>query len=283
MAINQSALRIIEDLLFSHTGQQLTENRKWRVESALSLVFEKYDVDSIEQFATKLVTEKDPILVQDTIDALVNNETYFYRDRPTFDQLPKEILPELAERRKASKSLNIWSAGCSTGQEAHSLAMEFADKPEKWRNWSISILGTDISHKAIAAAKRATFSQFDVQRGLGISQLLKHFAEVPTGWQLSAEIRTATRFTTHNVIEAAPIRQKFDLILCRNVLLYFDPATRAKAFERLHDALKPDGFIMLGAGETVVGRTELFLPSGKRPSVFEPVPSKTLTDFAPAA
>lgn len=283
MVMNQSALRIIEGLLFRHTGQQLTESRKWRVESALQSTLQKYDLGSIEALAARLVTSKEPQLIQDTVDAMVNNETYFFRDRPTFDQLPEEILPELAQRRQADKSLNIWSAGCSTGQEPHSLTMEFADKPEKWRDWSISILGTDISHTAIAAAKRATFSQFDVQRGLGINQLLKHFAEVPNGWQLSADIRAATRFSVHNVIEAAPVRQKFDLILCRNVLLYFDPATRQKAFARLHEALKPDGFIMLGAGETVVGRTQMFQPSGKRPSIFEPIPRGKTPAFAPAA
>ena len=270
MAVNQATFQVIENLLYEHTGQQLGQSRQWRAENALANITKKYDVEDIHQLAQRLSASQDAGLAQDIVEALVNNETYFFRDRPTFDQLPTQILPTLAKRRDQKRSLRIWSAGCSTGQEAHSLAMEIASRPKDWANWSISILGTDISRNAIATAKQATFSHFDVQRGLAITQLLKHFTEVASGWQLSPEIRKMTRFVEHNLHNEPPSREKFDLILCRNVLLYFDQTTRRQAFARLHEALAPDGFLMLGAGETVVGRTDKFIPSEKRPSIFEP-------------
>lgn len=282
MAVKEAALTIIEDLLFAQTGQQLTESRKWRVESALSEVCVNHNLSTVEELICRLATSNDKILAQDIVDALVNNETYFFRDRSTFDQLLSDILPELAKRREQTRRLEIWSAGCSTGQEAHSLAMEFAAKSQQWQDWSISVLGTDVSHTAIAAAKRAIFSQFDVQRGLGIDQLLAYFSKTPCGWQLSREIASATRFVVHNLIDRPLGRSKFDLILCRNVLLYFDPVIRQRAFERLYEALEPDGFLMLGAGETVVGCTQMFVPSTERPGIFEPVPANKLSDLIPA-
>ena len=212
-----------------------------------------------------------PDLSQQVVEALLNNETYFFRDKPTFDQLPEDIIPELARRRSNIKRLSIWCAGCSTGQEVHSLAMMFADAPQLWSDWTIDILGTDVSHRAINSARNGVYSQFEVQRGLGIAQMLAHFDETGAGWEVKETTRNRSRFLQHNILTEAPSRSRFDLILCRNVLLYFDQATRAKAFSRLQNALAEDGFLMLGAGETVVGQTDRFVPSPKRPSIYEPV------------
>jgi chemotaxis protein methyltransferase CheR len=204
------------------------------------------------------------------VEALLNNETYFFRDKPTFDQLPGEILPELAQRRRDARRLSIWSAGCSTGQEVYSLAMLFADQAERWQGWTIDILGTDVSHRAINAARSGCYSQFEVQRGLGVTQMLRHFDETPRGWQVREDVRRMVRFSQHNMLGAYPGRIPFDLVLCRNVLLYFDRSTRSEAFSRLGHAVMPDGFLMLGAGETVVGQTDRFVPTARRASFFEP-------------
>ncbi|HSJ78836.1 MAG TPA: CheR family methyltransferase, partial [Erythrobacter sp.] len=182
------------------------------------------------------------------------------------------ILPELAERRRHSRLLSIWSAGCSTGQEVYSLAMMFADQPERWQGWSIDILGTDVSHRAVASALSGLYSQFEVQRGLGVTQMLRHFDETPGGWQIREDARRVARFRQHNILGAHPGRMPFDLVLCRNVLLYFDTPTRNEAFMRLASALQGDGFLMLGAGETVVGQTDRFVPTAKRASFFELLP-----------
>ena len=273
MEVSQASYQIIADLLEARTGQHLTESRKWRVGSALAGVFREYGISNVDQLVCLLDegsgTRAGQELSQKVVEALLNNETYFFRDKPTFDQLPENVLPELAERRAAQRRLSIWCAGCSTGQEVHSLAMGFAEQKDRWDGWTIDILGTDVSNHAITAARSGLYSQFEVQRGLSVAQMLRHFQETPRGWQIRDETRAVTRFQQHNVLHDPPSRQRFDLILCRNVLLYFDRDTREVAFNRLSSALAPDGFLMLGAGETVVGQTRTFAPSSQRASIYE--------------
>jgi len=274
---SEASHQIIADLLAARTGQHLTESRRWRVNSALAGIFREHGISNVDQLVCLLASPRtgpeSPDLSQDVVEALLNNETYFFRDKPTFDQLPQEILPELARRRSNVKRLSIWSAGCSTGQEVYSLAMLFAEQKERWHGWTIELLGTDVSHRAVNAARSGLYSQFEVQRGLGVAQMLRHFEETAYGWQIREDTRRMVHFRQHNVLGPHPGRQPFDLVLCRNVLLYFDRTTRAAAFERLASAVMPDGFLMLGAGETVIGQTERFLPSSQRASFFEPLQS----------
>jgi chemotaxis protein methyltransferase CheR len=276
MDASEASHQIIADLLAEHTGQHLTESRRWRVNSALSGIFREYGISNVDQLVCLLESPvrgpESPDLSQEVVEALLNNETYFYRDKPTFDQLPAQILPELAKRRQNVRRLSIWSAGCSTGQEVYSLAMLFAEQAEQWRGWTIDILGTDVSHRAINSARSGLYSQFEVQRGLGVAQMLRFFDETPSGWQVCDEVRRMVRFRQHNMLSAQhPGRIPFDLVLCRNVLLYFDRDTRTRAFDSLASAAMPDGFLMLGAGETVVGQTQRFVPTAKRASFFEPL------------
>jgi chemotaxis protein methyltransferase CheR len=186
---------------------------------------------------------------------LLNNETYFFRDRGPFDVLQRHALPELAQRREKSKRLRIWSAGCSTGQEVYSLAMLFAEAPEQWRGWTIDILGTDVSTSCVERARSGVFTQFEIQRGLGINQMIKWFEEVADGWRAVEALRKPVRFQVHNLLEPAPHPGDFDIVLCRNVLLYLSPEKKAFAFERIAGAMAQDGWLMLGAGETVIGQT----------------------------
>jgi chemotaxis protein methyltransferase CheR len=273
---SEASHQIIADLLESRTGQHLTESRRWRVNSALAGIFRTHGISNVDQLVCLLAAPPAdcPDLAQEVVEALLNNETYFFRDKPTFDQLPAEILPELHQRRRDVRRLSIWSAGCSTGQEVYSLAMLFAEQAERWQGWSIDILGTDVSHRAINAARSGIYSPFEVQRGLGVAQMLRHFDETPRGWQVRGPVRAMVRFQQHNLLgDPYPARLPFDLVLCRNVLLYFDRLTRAAAFARLNQAIMPDGFLMLGAGETVVGQTDRFVPAARRASFFEPAPS----------
>ncbi|MHA7819373.1 MAG: CheR family methyltransferase [Erythrobacter sp.] len=273
MEVSQASYQIIADLLATRTGQHLTESRRWRVGTALSGVFREHGISNVDQLVCLLDEPRrrthDRDLATEVVEALLNNETYFFRDRPTFDQIPDDILPDLARKRAHARRISIWCAGCSTGQEVHSLAMLFEDQKERWDGWTIDILGTDISHKAIRAARTGLYSQFEVQRGLGVAQMLRHFEETPAGWQIKDHVRHITRFQQHNVLSDPPARARFDLVLCRNVLLYFDPDTRGLAFQRLASAMAHDGYLMLGAGETVVGQTRAFAPSQKRLSLYE--------------
>ncbi len=273
MEVSQASYQIIADLLAERTGQHLTESRRWRVGTALAGVFREHGISNVDQLVCLLDEPRrrshDRDLATQVVEALLNNETYFFRDKPTFDQIPEDILPELARRRKHARRLSIWCAGCSTGQEVHSLAMLFEEQKAAWDGWTIDILGTDVSHKAIHHARTGLYTQFEVQRGLGVAQMLRHFEETPGGWQISDHVRQITRFQHHNVLGEPPARARFDLVLCRNVLLYFAADTRKLAFDRLASAMARDGFLMLGAGETVVGQTRAFTPAGKRMSIYE--------------
>ncbi len=273
MEASLASYQIIADLLAERTGQHLTESRRWRVPTALAGVFRNHNINNVDQLVCLLDEPRrrsvDHDLASEVVEALLNNETYFFRDKPTFDQIPDAILPEIASRRSHTKRLSIWCAGCSTGQEVHSLAMLFEDQKDIWRGWKIDILGTDVSHNVIRTARTGLYSQFEVQRGLGVAQMLRHFDETPDGWQIRDHVRSITRFQQHNVLSEPPSRHRFDLILCRNVLLYFERDTREIAFRHLAKAVASDGFLMLGAGETVVGQTRAFKPATQRASLYE--------------
>jgi chemotaxis protein methyltransferase CheR len=255
LQISDSSSRILAGLLEARTGQQLTMSRRWRIETALSALMRERGIASLDELIMILVMGREPNLSQMVVEALLNNETYFFRDRAPFDLLQRHALPELAQRRHKSKRLRIWSAGCSTGQEVYSLAMLFAEDPDKWRGWTIDILGTDVSTSCVDRARQGIYTQFEVQRGLGINQMIKWFEECADGWRAVEPLRKPVRFQVHNILEQAPHPGDFDVVLCRNVLLYLSPEKKALAFERIAGAMAEDGWLMLGAGETVIGQT----------------------------
>ncbi|MEQ7872650.1 protein-glutamate O-methyltransferase CheR [Sphingomonas sp. ASV193] len=260
MQVSDSSSRILAGLLEARTGQQLTMSRRWRIETALAQILRARGIATLDELITILVMGKEPGLSQQVVEALLNNETYFFRDRSPFDQLQTQVLPRLAELRGDRKRLRIWSAGCSTGQEAYSLAMMFADDPIKWRGWTIDILGTDVSENVVRRAREGSYTQFEVQRGLGVTQMIRWFDEKPDGWFAHETLRRAVRFQVHNILEAVPQpgEGQFDIVLCRNVLLYLNADKKRLAFDRIASALAPDGLFMMGAGETVIGQTERF-------------------------
>lgn len=263
MDMNFGSQKIIAELLANRTGQQLTEDRSWRIGTALAGLFRENGLSNVDQLVCLLDEPSHSNLSQQVVEALLNNETYFFRDRAMFNQLADQVLPYIAKARKRERTLSILCAGCSTGQEALSLGMMLLEQNTRWAGWKIDITGTDISHSAIASARASTYSQFEIQRGLPVAQMLAHFTETPMGWEANEELRALMRFRVHNLLDPMPAIGSFDLILCRNVLLYFDSATRRRAFARLMEGLHPDGWIMLGAGETIVGHTdELALVKG---------------------
>ncbi len=255
MQLSDSSSRILAGLLEARTGQQLTMSRRWRIETALSALLRERGIATLDELITILVMGKEPSLSQEVVEALLNNETYFFRDRAPFDLLARYALPELLQRRAKNRRVRIWSAGCSTGQEVYSLAMLFAEDAEKWRGWTIDILGSDVSTHCIERARVGTYTQFEVQRGLGINQMIKWFEETDDGWRAAEALRRPLRFQVHNILEPPPHPGDFDIVLCRNVLLYLGPEKKALAFERLASSMAEDGWLMLGAGETVIGQT----------------------------
>ena len=271
MEVNSKSSRILASLLEARTGQELPPSRQWRIATALSGVLREAGLASLDELIASLTVSHETALSRKVIEALLNNETYFFRDKTVFDQLSQRILPQLAERRRACRTLSIWSAGCSTGQEALSLAIMLTEQESRWAGWTIDIVGTDVSRAVIEVARRGCYSQFEIQRGLGVTQMIRWFDERDSGWQAQERIHGKVRFSVHNLLEHPPAPGRFDLVLCRNVMLYFDAANRTRAFERLASATAPDGWLMLGTGETVVGQTEQFAPDRDVMGFYRPV------------
>ena len=255
MTVPSASERIVANLLTARTGQELSQARNWRIGSALSGIFRERGISNIDQLACMLDAPDNGILSQQVVEALLNNETYFFRDRPMFDHLANSVFPEIERRNAAARRMSILCAGCSTGQEALSIAMLLREQSVRWKDWQIEIVGVDVSHSAIASARAAVYSQFEVQRGLSVAQMLGNFRETPMGWEAKEDLQKMTQFGVHNLLTPLKSDSKFDLILCRNVLLYFGESTRSLVMSLLLQKLHPEGWMMLGAGETVADRT----------------------------
>jgi chemotaxis protein methyltransferase CheR len=254
------AMRILAGLLEARTGQILSESRIWRIETALKPVLRANGMANLEELVSQLLASTESTLTDDVINALLNNETSFFRDLQTFDMLYRDMLPQLAAS-KQDKVLRIWCAGCSTGQEAYSLAMQLRKDAARWQGWRFQILATDISTAAIARAQSGIFSQIDVQRGLAINDLLRWFEPAGDDWKVSDDLRRMIEFKVDNLLEPKIPGGNYDLILCRNVMLYFALDKRQKVFSRLAEHSRPGSYLILGAGETVIGQTEAFTSS----------------------
>ena len=261
------AARSLAGLLEQMTGQQLAKTRRWLIETALQPVMRKYDIASLDMLAG-LASQPGSALREDVVEALLNHETSFYRDLAVFRGIGEEALPALAEIRP-SKKLRIWSAGCSTGQEAYSLAFMFSNQNARWDDWQIDIIGTDVSPVAVAQARNGVYSQFEVQRGLPIGDLMSRFEQEGEDWRIQAPLKARLNFMAHNLLDPRP-GGRFDMILGRNVLLYFSAERRRIVLDRLASAIHSDGMLILGAGETVLGQTDAFVPDPQLRGIYRP-------------
>lgn len=255
------ATRALASLLEARTGQILSENRMWRIETALKPILRANGIPTLEELASRISASGSPELVNSVVNALLNNESSFFRDLPTFTMLARDLLPHIAAAHPNKKTLRIWCAGCSTGQEAYSLAMQIRKDEARWQDWRVTILATDISTAAVAQAQSGIYSQIDVQRGLAITDLLRWFDPAGEDWRISDELRRMVDFRVDNLLEPRTPSGYYDLILCRNVLLYFSPDKRRMVFDRLAAYSRPGGYLLLGAGETVMGQTDDFVAS----------------------
>ena len=270
MELSPLAVRVFNEILEGRTGQQLADNRLWRVGTALQPLLRAKDIESIEVLAMMVAGGRNASLGTAVAEALLNHESFFFRDPPAFAQLFETICGRLRDARMQERRLRIWSAGCSTGQEAYSLAINFAERPDLWEGWQIEICGTDVSSYAIDRAKRGIYSQFEIQRGLPIRQMLRWFESQNEDWQAVSDLRRKIQFQVHSLIDPPPSINGFDVVLCRNVLLYFSQEIRTSVFERLRRAIASDGVLVLGAGETVLGQTKLFESDSNARGLYRP-------------
>lgn len=263
-----AAKRVLTALLEARTGQQLSPQRSWRIASSLKPLLTEFGQTTLDGLVAKLARGADGgALATRVVEALLNNETSFFRDKATFDQIEQEVVERLCSGPNARR-LAIWSAACATGQEAYSLAMMLRAQPCEGR--VIDIVATDVSAAAICQAKAGHYTPFEIQRGLPVRTMLRWFEQHGKVWHAVPELRRAVRFATHNLIDVAP--GCFDLILCRNVLMYFPPSYRRAVFDRLADALLPGGLLVLGAGETVIGQTDRFTADAQLRGVYAHTP-----------
>jgi chemotaxis protein methyltransferase CheR len=204
------------------------------------------------------------------VEAMTTNETFFFRDKVPFEHFRDLIMPHLLASRANRKTVRIWCAAGSTGQEPYSLAMSLKEMGAQLAGWRAEIIATDLSQEVLEKSRAGLYSQFEVQRGLPIQMLIKYFKQVGELWQIDAEIRAMVQHRQLNLLHDFSQLGVFDVIFCRNVLIYFDQETKMQVFNRLAKAMEPDGFLMLGAAETVVGLTTVFKPVAERRGVYQP-------------
>ena len=256
----------LRKLLKERSGLDLSADKQYLVESRLIPLARRAGLPGIAELVAKIKTGAEA-LTSDVVEAMTTNETFFFRDKIPFDHLRETILPALVQARASRRSLRIWCAASSTGQEPYSIAMcvkEFAGLA----GWRVEILATDLSQEVLEKSKAGLYSQFEVQRGLPIQMLVKYFTQIGELWQLNADIRAMVQHRQLNLLQDFSHLGTFDVIFCRNVLIYFDQDTKTGIFDRLSRMLEPDGVLALGAAESVVGISDAFKPYPDRRGLY---------------
>lgn len=253
MSMQTADFELYRDLLKSSSGLSLTAEKTYLLESRLQPLALKNGFATLETMTAHFRQNRDAILHAQIVEAMTTNETLFFRDERPFRQFRTKILPELIKQRQERKHLRIWSAACSTGQEAYSIAMILDEERLKIPGWKIEIIGTDIAEGPLDIARAGSYNQFEVQRGLPIQMAVKYFDKHGEKWQLKPEIRQMVRFQKFNLLHNPESLGKFDIIFCRNVLIYFDKPTKAGVLRMLSRTIPADGYVFLGAAETALG------------------------------
>jgi len=258
---SSGAINVIGALLEQRTGQQIAANRAWRIETALKTVLRAHGLDSVDALIARLTSSAPGPIADAVVDALLNNETSFFRDPGVLELVVEAAATMAAEQ--PGRRLRIWSAGCSTGQEPYSLAMLFEEAYVARGLPFPEIVATDVSAATVDRARAGRFSQFEIQRGLPIRRMMTWFDQDGTEWVVRPELARRIQFRRHNLAQDAAPPGKFDLVLCRNVLFYFPPTMRSRAYATLRSAIRDGGALLLGAGETVIGQTDAFVPCAR--------------------
>ncbi len=235
------------------SGLVLDADKRYLVESRVTPVMRRAGLSELGDLVLVLEQNKMPSLAQEVIQAMTINETYFFRDRVPFESLRNAVLPELIAGRTAQKRLRIWCAASSTGQEAYSISMILDEFGTRLGGWRVEIIATDLSEAALAKARKAVYSQFEVQRGLSTAQLLRYFDQAGDMWQLKEAIRSRVEYRHFNLLGDYSVLGVFDLIFCRNVLIYFEAERKTDVLNRMTRLLAPDGLLVLGASESILG------------------------------
>jgi len=270
VTISSTVFAFVSDLVKQQAAIVIGPGKEYLVESRLMPLAREAGLDDVASLVARLQAHPDEQLRRKIVEAMTTNETSFFRDRDPFNALAQAVLPDLCRKRSSTHRINIWSAACSSGQEPYSIAMSVLDHPLITSDWQVQVLATDINEEMLARAERGRFSQLEVNRGLPASMLVRHFERAETDWRAVPALRAMLRFKSLNLNEPFDL-QYMDVVFLRNVLIYFDAATKADVLQRVRRVMRPDGFLFLGGSETTLG-----LDDG-----FERVPVGSATVYRP--
>jgi chemotaxis protein methyltransferase CheR len=264
MSLPAGDMKFLTDLIRQRTGIALTDDKFYLLDSRLTPLARNQGLDGVQGLVRSLMTLGSPEQLSSTSspilravdEAITTHETLFFRDQKPFEEFRTRLIPELQARKNWQAPLRIWSAACSSGQEAYTLAMILSDTPGLKETLRPEIIATDLSQAIVQKAREAVYSQFEVQRGLPVTYLVKYFMPKEQNWTLKPEITSMVRFSTHNLLMPCTHMGQFDFIYCRNVLIYFDIPTKKTIVDRLAAQLKPGGHIVIGSSESLIGVTD---------------------------
>ena len=268
--------QFLTQFLLERSGLSLGTGKEYLLEGRLDPLSQSLGMQGLSDLVTKLRLGTDKNLAVSVVEAMTTNETLFFRDRTPFDDLTKTIIPGLLSSNLHKKKIRIWSAACSSGQEAYSIFMTLQETfSTQLAGWTIEIVGTDIDTKMIERARLGIYSQFEVQRGLPIKMLMKYFEQHPQGWKMKDQLKTNFQWKFWNLLDSFAPMGMFDIIFCRNVLIYFNTEKKAEILTKMSNALNPGGVFVLGSAETILSTA---IPFRKRTdllsSAYEPATSK---------
>jgi len=275
--MNPEDFQFISQMIRQRSGLVLNQDKVYLLESRLMPVARKRGMKGLEELISVLRTNREEQLASDVTEAMTTNESFFFRDIKPFDLLRNIVLPELLKSRAAKKSFRIWCAASSSGQEPYTLAMVLKEEAAKLAGWRYEIVATDISTEMLDKAKAGLYSQFEVQRGLPVQLLMKYFKKQGDLWQIDAALRGMVQYKEFNLLNSPNVLGQFDVVFCRNVLIYFDQATKGVVLGRIADLIPKDGVLFLGGAETVLGISDRFKPMAGQRGVY------CLATDAPAA
>jgi len=272
----------LRKLLKDQSGLDLSADKQYLIESRLVPLSRKAGLQGIPDLVQKMKSGSQSLVAQ-VVEAMTTNETFFFRDKVPFDHFRQAIMPEVLKARAARRSIRIWCAAGSTGQEPYSLAMCLKEMESQLAGFRVEIIATDLSQEVLEKSRAGLYSQFEVQRGLPIQLLVKYFKQTGEFWQINPDIRAMVQHRQLNLLHDFSQLGTFDIIFCRNVLIYFDQDTKINIFNRLAKAMEPDGFLVLGAAETVVGLTDAFKPHPDKRGLYRPNESRAKAPMGLAA
>jgi len=250
------------------SGLSLSEEKQYLLENRLTSVMRNHDIPDYKALFDMVRSDQNSTLASDVVESMSVTETSFFRDGKPFDLFLKRALPEILDNRPVGRPIRIWSAASSSGQEAYTLAILCRENADLLAGHKLEITATDISSQVLEKAKAGVYSQFEVQRGMPVKMLLKYFDQAGELWKLKPEIKSMVEFQPFNLMSPFTGMPQYDIVLCRNVLIYFNVDIKRAVLEKIHNVIAPDGFLMLGGAETVVGVCDKFSVDAKDRTIF---------------